>query len=380
MLLHAFSNTFITKIIPLLLALIGFGVLITVHEFGHFFFSKLFGIHTPTFSIGFGPTIYKKKIGETTFRIAAIPLGGYTEIAGFSEAGQGEQKYARDTSQRSFSAKPYWQKFFVIMGGILFNILFAYFVLSGIYMIGMPQRNAAITIHSIVENSAAQAAGIQKGDTLLAVNNQPFSQEARTVMNEMQKTLLPQITQNPNKTITLRVSRNGQEQDIAVKLGSKILNGKIIGELGAMFGVMFTMAQNSYKSFPFLQSIKNGIRDTHSYIVQIFYGIKSMIARRSLKGAGGPIMILSMSFGMAQRGLRLLLLFLAIISINLAILNMLPLGILDGGRLLIITIEALIRHQIPDTIRLILDLGFWIFFMWLLLLLTYRDLVTIFSK
>ena len=105
-----------------------------------------------------------------------------------------------------------------------------------------------------------------------------------------------------------------------------------------------------------------------------------MITRRSLQEVGGPIMILSTSFEMAQRGIRLLLVFLAFISINLAVLNLLPVGALDGGQLLLVTIESATGRQIPDMVKIGINLSFWIFFLGLILHLSYRDLLRIFSQ
>ena len=96
--LFAFIVLSFSKIIPLVYALIGFGLLIAVHEFGHFIFCKIFKIHTPTFSIGMGPKIFQKQIGETNFVLSAFPLGGYVEIAGLAEVGQGDQKHSKDLS------------------------------------------------------------------------------------------------------------------------------------------------------------------------------------------------------------------------------------------------------------------------------------------
>ena len=127
-LLGAFAIAFQSKLLPFIYAIIGFGLLITVHEFGHFFFCKLFGIYTPSFSIGMGPKILEKKIGTTNFKISALPIGGYVEIAGLAETGQGEQQHAQQEGENSFKNKPYWQKALVICGGVIFNLFLAYFL------------------------------------------------------------------------------------------------------------------------------------------------------------------------------------------------------------------------------------------------------------
>ena len=111
----------------LIIGILGISFLIAFHELGHFLFCKLFNIHTPSFSIGFGPRLISKKIGSTEFKISVIPLGGYVEIAGSAEPGQGKQKDANRMDEQSFAIKPFWQKFLVMIGGILFNMAFAYF-------------------------------------------------------------------------------------------------------------------------------------------------------------------------------------------------------------------------------------------------------------
>ena len=111
------------KIFIVFLGLLGLGFLIGLHELGHFLFCKLFRVSTPSFSIGFGPRIFSKKIGETTFSLSAIPVGGYVEIAGMAEVAQGEQKEASRKDEYSFASKPYYQKVLIMSGGILFNTL-----------------------------------------------------------------------------------------------------------------------------------------------------------------------------------------------------------------------------------------------------------------
>ena len=109
--LQSLSLVFTSKILPLVFSIIGFGLLVVVHEFGHFLFCKLFNIYTPTFSVGFGKPLIEKKIGTTNFRISRLPFGGYVEIAGLQEVGQGDQQFAKASGSISFAEKPFWQKF-----------------------------------------------------------------------------------------------------------------------------------------------------------------------------------------------------------------------------------------------------------------------------
>ena len=123
----------------ILLGILGMGFLIGFHELGHFLFAKLFKIRIPSFSLGFGPRLLTKKIGETEFCLSAIPFGGYVEIAGAAEVGQGDQKEAFATDEGSFAAKPFYQKLCVMLGGIVFNLAFAYFTMTLLFMTGIPK-------------------------------------------------------------------------------------------------------------------------------------------------------------------------------------------------------------------------------------------------
>ncbi|MFH1643967.1 MAG: M50 family metallopeptidase [bacterium] len=378
--IQPYMFTLTHKFLPFLLAIIGFGILITVHEFGHFIFCKIFGIHTPTFSIGMGPTIFSKKIGDTNFRLAAIPLGGYLEIAGQAEVGQGEQKFARDTSKRSFANRPYWQKAFVILGGIIFNILFAYLILSTLFMVGIPKAKGALIVDSVVKESAAEKYGLEKNDKIISINKKTISSDPDEMFEQMQSVVFKELSDNPDKQITLSVLRDGKIKNIDLILGSKTIGGKNIGSLGAMIGTELTTIEGQYQKYPVFESLKRGAISTYNLIVQMFYGLKMLIKQRSLKGAGGPIMIISKTFETAQKGFSTLLIFLAIISINLAIINLLPIGALDGGQFLFVTIEAIIRRQIPEIIKVVINLASWIFLISLILYLSFKDILTIFNN
>jgi regulator of sigma E protease len=366
-----------TKVIPFILALVGFGSLIAIHEFGHFAFAKLFGIHTPTFSIGFGPELFKCKIGRTNFRLALIPLGGYVEIAGLAEAGQGEQIYADSKADDSFDTKPYWQKLLVMTGGIIFNLLFAYTVFCALFMIGSSEK-PSIIIAAVGQSSAAERNGLKAGDAIISVNNINLINNEGQLIAEANATLLSEIKNHPGKAITLEVERShnkdGEKQIIpfTIQLDSIKRDSKDIGLLGADL-------RTPLQKLGFFNAITTGIKQTNEYIVRIVESIKKLFTDRSLEGAGGPVMIMSMSFTSAQNGILPLLIFLALISINLALLNLLPIGALDGGQILFISIEALIGRKLPQNIKNGLNIASWLLFISLAVFLTYKDIVTLFG-
>lgn len=359
---------FVEKIIPMALSVIGFGLLIVVHEFGHLLFCKIFNIYVPSFSIGFGPKIFEKKIGETTYRLAQIPFGGYVEIAGQEEIGQGDQLHAHDTSDRSYASKYYWQKVLVWLGGIIFNLLFAYVVFIGLFVFSSNTTNK-ISISNVGKDTPAAQAGLQRGDFILAIDN--FSLD--NSKEDSQKNLLEIIQNNPEKEITFSIERAGEQKNLLVKLGSLKREDSTIGFLGASFPPAII-------KLPFPEAISAGIKTTNAWIFLIAKGLKDFFSKKSLAGAGGPVMIFAEGFKTAQHGLTALFIFLAIMSINLALFNLLPLGITDGGQLLFATLEFIIRRPLPTIVRTIINVISLVSLVALAAYLTYQDVTTIFGS
>jgi len=373
--LNALTIVFSTKLIPLFLAIIGFGLLITVHEFGHFLFCKLFKIHTPTFSIGMGPTIYKKRIGKTNFRIAAIPIGGYVEISGLAEIGQGKQKSAKEKDDFSFSSKPYWQKVLVMLGGVLFNLIFAYIVFSVLFFIGIPKKKAALIIKEKVATIVEEKYNFKSGDKIIEIEGKQLSENPKTLMPILYQKLISPISKNLDEKINLTILRDNKKVNLTINpLDSKKFNDNLLNS----FELKTEELKGQYEKYPLISAIEHGIKVTNQWIYQIITGIKYLITQKSLKGAGGPIAIISKTFETAQKGFIPLFIFLAIISINLAIINLLPLGALDGGQILFATIEVIIRREIPGIIRLIINLASWALLLGLIVYLSYKDIIRLF--
>lgn len=358
------------NVVMLAIGLFGIAFLIGFHELGHFLFCKLFGIRTPSFSIGFGPRIVSKKIGETEFSLSAIPLGGYVEIAGAHEVGQGEQKEAFATDEDSFSGKPFYQKLLVMFGGIFFNLMFAYTALIFIFWMGigkteiMSPRNLTPLITSIVADSPAQKGGLLQGDIIKGINGK---------MVESGFSLYKELAAKPNETITIDYERNGQPNQTSLTLESRLTPlGKTEGTLGARFDF------GELKPVPFMEAIREGVSLTNMYIKSIFLSFKQILSKRDVSKMSGPLMVISQTMQGAGQGILVFLLFLAIISINLAVLNLIPLPILDGGQILFCTIEWVIRRPISPRVREYIHIGSWILVLGLMLYLSWQDLKNIF--
>lgn len=346
-----------------LAGLAGIGFLIGFHELGHFLFCKAFNIHTPSFSIGFGPRIFSKKIGDTVFSLSAIPLGGYVEIAGAAEPGQGEQKDAHANDDRSFTVKPFYQKLCVLLGGILFNFIFAYAAFIFLFTTGITQSpafypfNATSTIQHVSPDSAADKAGLKADDIILSINGIPTNQKGITAVEKI-RTLA-------DKDASLTIMRQQQEMTITAHITEKKSG---IGELG----VVFTTQETTTSSLG--QAVCEGIAFTNYQIRNLFAMVKHIFSKGDLSQTGGPIMIISQTMQGAKAGFKIYLFLLALISINLAVLNLIPLPILDGGQILTYTVEAIFGRQIPVKIKEYIMIGCWVAFLGLFAYLSFKDI------
>lgn len=356
--------------------IIGLGFLIAFHELGHFLFCKLFSVRTPSFSVGFGPKIISKKIGETEFSLSAIPLGGYVEIAGAAEVGQGEQKDAFATDEHSFANKPYYQKLLIMLGGIMFNLIFAYAVMILLFAFGLPDSPLTYseTATNRIEKVALEVAATFKnsdktfvfepGDIITQVNNITITNPA--------KELSVAINQSTNTIIDATVQRDSKTHHIE-------LNREIVEQNHPhYFGVIFE--RQTPAALGIKDAIDRGIAATNHWIAKTAESFFTLFKKRNVKQFAGPLAIISMTSSSAQSGLKVFLLFLAIISINLAVLNLLPLPILDGGQLLFHTIEAIIGRQLPIKIKEYIFIASWLMILSLMLYLSFFDIKRIIAS
>lgn len=348
--------------IPLIaLAILGLGFLVLFHELGHFLFAKLFNVYTPSFSIGFGPRLITKKIGDTVFAISAIPLGGYVELAGSPEVGQGEQAHAHATDERSFNRKPYWQKLLIIAGCIIFNLIFAYAAFSTLLYLGAPFCTGsqcdtlAPRIASVTPGSKAEKGQLKPDDTIKAINNQPVH-----TISEFTK----QLENFIDKPVTLTVERDGKEEKLETEVGSQTIEGKKVPLLGVSW---FT------PPLALKDALIEGGKATWAWTAKTFGALKSIFKNR--EALGGPLLIITQMTKCAGMGFKMFLFMLAFISVNLAVFNVLPLPIFDGGQVLFFTIEAILGRPLSEEARYTIHYYTWLAVIALVIYLTYKDIL-----
>ncbi len=357
------QGTWFIQNFPYILAgIAGVGAVIAFHELGHFLFCKLFNVHAPSFSIGFGPQILKKKIGETTFSLSLIPVGGYVEI----EMGQTEGI----NKNRTIDNKSYLQKMCIAWGGIIFNLIFAYVCLVGLSMSGIPSNpflmhQGSYSIKKIIPESPAQKAGIISGDKLLTVNGINVSEHINTLFQALEPLA--------NKETIVTLQRNGEVKTFTLTLGSRKIKDKEYGVLG-IEEFLFP----SLKPVSFFKAFHQAFTITKELVSSTAHSLANAFKKRSAEGFSGPLMMISLTIASAGQGIKLFLIFLTVISITLGVLNVIPLPILDGGRILTFTIEAIIRRPLPEKIVVATHYATWILMIFLFIYLTIKDVKDLF--
>jgi len=341
------------------------GVLIFFHELGHFLVARLFGVGVEKFSLGFGPRIFGRKIGITDYRVSAIPLGGYVKMVG-------EDPDADIDPERiplSFTHKSVWKKILIVAAGPLFNVLLAVLIFYGIFLFS---GNIVLkpVIGEVQENSPAMAAGIQSGDVIQRINGQPV---------ESWDAMAGLIADSQGEPLKIEVMRDEAVRRMTVRPELRTTTN-IFGEEVPRHVIGITAAGEVYnQALGPLQSFSESLVQTYKITeLTIVSVIKIIEGTVSTKTIGGPIMIAELAGQQAKQGALNLLFFIALISINLAILNLLPIPVLDGGHLLFFFIELIIGRPVSIRVREVAQQAGMFVLILLMIFVFYNDLTRIF--
>ncbi len=343
------------------------GVLIFFHELGHFLLAKFFGVGVEKFSLGFGPRIFGRTVGRTDYRLSAIPLGGYVKMVGEEP----DAEIAPEDIPYSFTHKHVLKRIMIVAAGPAFNILlavlifFLLFMASGRYVLEP-------VIGSVQEEMPAAAAGLREGDRITAVNGR----EVKTwdAMSQL-------IKESDGQPVRVRIRRNGEtfETEIASKMTTtqnifgEDVQRRVIGITAG--GAYFTEEMGLFESMG--QSIVQTYRVAELTVVSIAKLIRGTLSTDTL---GGPIMIAQMAGEQAREGMSNLIFLIALLSVNLAILNILPIPVLDGGHLLFFCIELVTGRPVNTRFREIAQQAGLFVLMMLMIFVFYNDIVRILTS
>jgi len=332
-------------LITILSTIVVLGVLILVHELGHFWAAKAVDIEVSRFSIGFGPKLAGFKRGETEYVIAAVPLGGYVKMEGMvgEEAVaplEGKTEPHREPSPRDFDAKPWWARFLVIVAGVTMNFIFAFLAFT---FVARSEGIVEPIVGRVESESPAAAAGFERGDVIRDL-------DGRRVRNwdEVQQ----YVSMRPGTPIRFTVERGAARVDLeATPMTVRAYNDLVRDSVDLGLIGIEVWVDRATRDLTLTESVAAGWHRTGAWTAEIFTFLKRVVTGRgSAKDLGGPIVIGQLSGAAARAGLTAFLNFMAIISVNLAVLNLLPIPVLDGGHLVFLFAEA-VRGGRPVSVQ-----------------------------
>lgn len=350
-------------------------ILVLVHEAGHFFVAKFFKIKVEEFGFGLPPRVFGKKFGETLYSLNWLPIGGFVKLYGEDEAGSGSvslkpQKLSTKDIHRAYFSRPKWQKALVIVAGVVMNFVLAVVIISFLFsVVGVSEPTNKVFVTQIVKGAPADKAGLRVGDLIEEVGGKQIKTTQEVLLS---------ARNNLGKDVSIKVkTKQGTEE--VLKLAPRKIYPANQGPMGIAIEQELTI-----KKYPWYQAPFVGTKEALKETWMIASGLGTLLGQLVTKGVvpsdvAGPVGIAQLTGRVVDIGPFAVLSFISLLSLNLALVNILPIPALDGGRLLFIAIEAITRKKVnpaiegyAHTIGMIVLLG-------LIALITLHDLIRIFT-
>ena len=342
-----------------IVALFVLSALVFFHELGHFTVARFLGVHVEVFSIGFGKKLYSKMIGKTQWSISAIPLGGYVKMKGQDDTDPTKRSYDTD----SYSSKQPWQRIIILLAGPFANFLLAFFLYFAIANLGVPKLLPYVG--EISKNTPAYEAGLQKNDKIIRINNKEirYWEEIGRQINESAGDAVLEVERN-HQMVTLRLTPKLIEDQ---NIFGETVTRRIIG--------ISPSGKQTTVYFGFIDGTAYALEETKKASLLIIQSVQKLLT--GVVGAdqvGGVITIVDVTAQASHAGLTSLLFFAALISVNLGVLNLLPIPALDGGHI-IFNLYEWIRKKAPSEIVMYrMTVAGWGILLGLMLLGLYNDI------
>ena len=289
-----------------------FSVIVFVHELGHFATAKWAGMQVDEFALGFGPKVYSVRRGDTEYSLRAIPLGGFNRIAGMTEE--------EDLNDKSFLSKPVWKRMIVIAIVLLWGLFF---------VVGTVTVSPEAVVGSTIAGSPAEQSGLAAGDRIVRIGNQEISK-----WSDISQAVAPYS----HAVVTVEIERDGQIQGVEMVPDVDSASKK------AMLGVM---PMTTKEAHGFFESAGMAVQRTGKLCQLMIVGLYDMVTGREKAEVAGPIGVAQLAGQVAASGFANLLMFTAFLSLNLGILNLLPVPLLDGGYIILLILEGITRRRMP---------------------------------
>lgn len=332
-------------IVTIISFIIILSVLVLIHELGHFLVAKKLGIKVEEFGIGFPPRAYGKKIGETIYSINWLPVGGFVKLYGEDDAGGGKPQVqssklkvkssGEEDESRAFYTHPLWQRMLVVTAGVIMNVILAIILISFLFATqGVPLPTDKIIVTEVSHNSPAEMAGLKKGDKVVEIDGKKIS-DTNVFISETKKL--------KGHEVTLNVERDGHA--FTTKLTPRINAPKNEGAMGV------AITNIEVKKYTWYEAPVFGTIEAAKFSWMIVTGLVSMVVdfvAHGVKpqGVAGPIGVAQLTGEAVQAGWFAVLWFVSLLSLNLAVLNILPIPALDGGRFFFMIIEMVTGKKV----------------------------------
>jgi len=344
----------------LIIFIIALSVLVLVHEFGHFFVARKMAVKVEEFGLGLPPRIIGKKFGDTIYSLNWLPIGGFCKLYGEDSGGEGGL---------AFNNKKPWQKLLIVLGGVLMNLVLAIIIFSGVYTIlGVPKETDKVKIIGVAPNSPAEMVGLKEKDVILKVAGKDIKKP-----NE----LTSEVIKYKGQTIDLIINDN---ELVKVEVRENPPEGE--GSIGIAISNTEMIKMPWYRID---EGIKAGFKEAYFWGEIIISGVTKMIGGLFMgqipKDVSGPIgMYEATSSINKNQGLLAVIHFFGIVSVNLAVVNILPFPALDGGRIIFVLYEMITKRKANQKLEMVVNSIGMILLLGLILLITAGDISRVLKK
>lgn len=340
--------------------LIVLGVVVFIHELGHFLAARWAGVRVDTFSIGFGPAILKwhDKRG-TQWKLSCLPLGGYVSIYGQEDMFD-RKKYAELSAAKKkghYLSTPAWKQFIIIAAGVTMNFILAWFIYSSLFMF-QPKNVQLPVVGQVIQESVAFKAGVKPGDIILRIDEEKIT--------------------NWGELVIAKEIASNRDANVLLVRGEKLVQVKLAP--AERWGLIADGSKTEFRKKGFFGAIYSGARETYHQSKTLLIVLKQIVTgERSSKQLGSFITIAEVSGQAMAMGFFALLSIIALLSVNLGVVNLLPLPVLDGGYLTILIIEAITRRKLEGRGMEIAIIVGWVLIFGLFVLTMWNDLARVFG-
>lgn len=360
-------DTLFSSLTGIIAVVLVFGGLVFFHELGHFLAARSFKMGVKTFSLGFGPPIVSRKRGKTVYQIAAVPLGGFVALVGETRDAEIPDEF---DEKENFSLRPAWQRFIVVAAGSVFNLFLAWLICWGLMWNG-GRTTVPPVVGEILADSAAAESPLKSGYRIISLNGISISRF----------TEMPPIVQaSEGKEITV-VAEEPDESLITFSLAPTMLSHtQPDGSVVESWSMGIRPAGATHEEFGFFEAAWEGVIEAKNMAAYTWKALSDLVTRKmAFDNVGGPIMIAQVIYKQADHGLINVLMLAALISVNLGVLNLLPIPVLDGGHLIFLLVEMAGRRPVPVAIQEKAMMAGLFLLISLMLAATFNDVMRIFN-